>query len=85
MGTKPMGTENVQRVDLTAQAAIPEVNKAVKQYKAPKKEGSLLYDFAALDGLRVVACLSVICFHSFLYWGTLLDINEGEQVCLSCP
>ncbi len=78
--------KNVQTypINLTAQSGNPGVNGSSKQSKSspkvPAKEASSLYDFAALDGLRVVACLSVICFHSLLYWGTLLDINDGEKV-----
>jgi hypothetical protein len=37
-------------------------------------------DFAALDGLRAVACVAVICFHCLLYWGALLDLDTGRKV-----
>ena len=85
MGTKPIA-KNVQAypINLTAQADKTGKTDIIKHPKGtsknPGKDLSSVYDFAALDGLRVVACLSVICFHSLLYWGTLLDINEGEKV-----
>lgn len=85
MGTKPIA-KNVQAhpINLTVQAGNDGEIEWKKQpkygTKVSGKDASSLYDFAALDGLRVVACWSVICFHSLLYWGTLLDINEGEKV-----
>jgi hypothetical protein len=36
-------------------------------------------DLAALDGLRAVACLAVICFHALLYWGALLPLDVGTK------
>jgi hypothetical protein len=87
MGTKLIA-KNVQThpINLTAQTSNHGASEITKHRtntaatEAFRKDASSLYDFAALDGLRVVACLSVICFHSLLYWGTLLDINEGEKV-----
>ena len=43
----------------------------------------LPYDFAAVNGLRVIACLAVICFHSLLYWGALLEVDEGRKVSIN--
>lgn len=38
------------------------------------------YDLGALEGLRAVAALAIICFHCFLYWGTLLPLPKGHKV-----
>jgi hypothetical protein len=82
METKPI-TKEVQEypTSLASQTGNLETSEQLNiAAKLPAKDASSLYDFAALDGLRVLACLSVICFHSLLYWGTLLDIDEGEKV-----
>ncbi|KAL4517234.1 hypothetical protein Ndes2437B_g06839 [Nannochloris sp. 'desiccata'] len=73
-------------INLTAISSNPETSEQLKiATKVPAEDASSLYDFAALDGLRVVACLSVICFHSLLYWGTLLEIDEGEMLLNKVP
>jgi len=82
MDTKPIA-KGVQEyaTNLVAQTGNCKTSEQLNvAAKLPAKAASSLYDFAALDGLRAIACLSVICFHSLLYWGTLLDIDEGEKV-----
>lgn len=37
-------------------------------------------DLAALDGLRAVACAAVMSYHSFMYWGSLLDLDVAHKV-----
>lgn len=38
------------------------------------------YDLGAIDGLRTLACLTVMAFHAFLYWGALMPLDKGFKV-----
>ena len=77
--TSKHGRVSSHRIDVMARATptLSAAKTSVIQVAAIKK---LDLDLAALDGLRAVACLAVICFHCLLYWGALLDLDVGKKV-----
>lgn len=54
--------------------------KNVSNSTALPEAAPVKLDLAALDGLRAVACAAVMCYHSFMYWGSLLDLDVTHKV-----
>lgn len=78
---KPLGASHPVNIEAKAGGNSKQAPKDLSANNVKKPvEASLPYDFVAVNGLRVVACLAVICFHSLLYWGTLLDMDKGRMV-----
>jgi hypothetical protein len=62
---------------------IARLNNAKREEKLPKQPRlEDEYDLRTFDGIRVLGCFAILCFHAFLYWGALLPTDTGYKVCV---
>lgn len=81
------GAENTKKGDPSTKSAVTLSTKApllsshaLQATDKDTPQVSSTYDLAALDGLKGAASFVVMAFHALMYWGSILDLQEGYKV-----